>query len=1850
MLKKTYLLYAAGGALLLGLVCVAVFTRMASHDKRFTVYNPAFDAYLSAFTSGEISRKSDIVVQFAHDIVSRDAVGTDLSKSPFQFWPAISGKAVWRDTRTLVFQPETVLPSGKVYNATLAMAQVVPGISRELGSFHFQFGTRPQAAQVSLTQIRAVSNGDQTWQEVTGVIKTADYETPEQVEKILEANIPGKKLHVRWTHDDLSLVHTFTVDSLKRTDEAYTLKLKWKGDRADIRAEGEEVVEIPAAGVFKHLHTYSYAEPEPYAIVEFSDPVEANQDLNGLITLGDIPLRYTLDGNRVKLYPTRKVTGSAVLRIEAGILSEDGNPLLHPLQEAIAFEETKPEIRLIGKGVILPRSNSLPFVFEAVGLKAIDVRVIKIYEKNIPQFLQVNQLDENNELRRVGQLVVQKKIDLDPGKADLGTWNRHAIDLASLIQADPGAIYEVAIAFRRSYVIQGCDETETFEDRDVLALDGNWKTGAMEADNSFWDYYYEDYYDEIDDPCKRAFYNQSHIVRRNVLASDLGLISKRSDLGSWFAVTDLKTTLPVVGAKLDMYDYQHQLITTLTTDKNGEARIPGENTPYLLVASHNNQRGYLRLDDGSALSLSRFDTQGKTYVKGVKGFIYGERGVWRPGDQIYLTFILEDKGASLPAGHPVNFELVDPQGKVVDKQVRTEGLNGFFSFHTQTAADAVTGNYTARVRVGGAKFTQTIKVETIVPNRLKMELDFGSPYLVAKRTASGKLKAQWLTGLSAKGMESEVKVTLKPTTATFAGFSDYNFDDPVKEFNSEEKVLYKGKLNEYGEATITSNLSGLTGVVPGKLTANFVTRVFEPGGAFSIDRFSVPYYAYPVLAGVKTPKGDVARGMLLTDTDHTINIATVDPAGNPVSSTVEVALYKLSWAWWWEQSAGNVFSYEGTPNAELLSTATVTTVNGRGTWTLNVKYPDWGRYLIRLKDKNGHTAGKIIYMDWPGWAGRGQREDMGGAQMLSFSAEKELYNVGETVNLSIPTGAAGRALISIESGSRILQTHWIEAVKGTTRFSFKATPDMAPNIYVNISLLQPHAQTQNDLPIRMYGVIPLKVEDPATHLSPVISMPNELAPNSDYTVQVSEATGKAMTYTLAVVDEGLLGLTRYKAPDPWQTFYQREALDVKTWDLYDFVLGAYGGQLKSMLSIGGSDDPGGPEGRKADRFKPVVIFLGPFSLKPGQTASHAISIPNYVGSVRTMVVAGTPAGAYGATEKATPVKKALMVLGTLPRVLGPGERMQMPVSVFTTESALKDVTVSINASKQLLLDGPESQTIRFNQPGEKIITFQAGALSTLGKATVTFTARSGSETAVYQADIEIRNPNPRVYEVVAGTAGPTQTWTQAYKQPGMFGTNHGVLEVSALPPINLGRRLQYLIQYPYGCLEQTTSGAFPQLYLSTLMELTPQQKERTSQHIQAAIKRLRSFQLANGGFTYWPGQTANNDWGTSYAGHFLIEAEKAGYSLPAGMLDNWKKYQQEFARNWKMDAQTNLDAEIGQAYRLYLLALAGAPEVGAMNRLRQKSSLPYAVAWNLAAAYYLAGQQDVARKMVQTIPAEAQPLYGPNSYTYGSVLRDESVILQALSIMNMRDRATDLVKKISEKLSSDSWYSTHSTAFSLMAMARYVGDASVSKKVQFSYRINGGAWQEVNQNAPYWQVDFDPVAKGSVEVRNTQNTILFPRVITDGIPMQGDSTSASNGLAINIAYTTLEGTLINPVRIEQGTDVKISVNITNTSNRDYTNIALNQIFPSGWEIMNARMDDPTFVAAAGADYQDIRDDRVYTFFDLGAKKSVNFTIVINAAYLGRYYLPTTSAEAMYDKAINARTGGKWVQVVPSTQN
>ena len=1848
-------------AVIIAIAGIFYFTTSKGTKPGPSYINPAFGEYIASYTAGVLPSSTTVRIILAKEAVDSTMIGQESSVKLFSFSPSISGKTVWLDRRTVEFTPEARLTSGQVYEVKFGLSKLME-VPSELSSFEYTFQVIPQNFEVSVDNIKPYVKTELKRQKIEGTLATADFADNASVEKMLSPEQEGKNLNVTWTHNPDGKQHSFVVEDVARKDQASKVKLSVNGSPIGINRSEDEEVEIPSLSDFKLMQAKVVQSPNQYVVLQFSDPLKEKQTLEGLITIADLAsLEFEIHDNEIWVYPPVRQSGSKTIRIEAGIRNILDYKMKAATTAEVVFEQVAPAVRFTGKGSILPSTDGLVLPFEAVNLNAVDVTIVKIFENNILQFFQVNNLDGNRELRRVGKKILTKTIQLDnTGVTDLGKWNRFTLDLSKLISAEPGAIYQVKMNFKKAYSTYNCDGEEAESGEETSGqFDEYDEEYGYEYEGGYYDsydeYYYGDDYDweQRDNPCHSSYYTNSRAIQRNVLASDLGLTAKGGDDGNLLVfVNDLKTTQPLSGVQLEVYDFQQQLIGSITTDSEGKAGITSKEQPFAIVAKSGLQRGYLKVTNGDALSVSNFDVSGEVVQRGIKGFLYGDRGVWRPGDSLYLTFILEDKNKLLPSSHPVVFEMANPQGQVVNRLVRSSSENGFYKFATATSADAPTGNWTGRVKVGGTEFSQTLKIETVKPNRLKINLDFGTERFTSANV-TGKLDVKWLHGAPGRNLKAEFDMLLQKVPTEFAKYPEYIFEDPARTFYSEATPVFEGLTDDEGKATVNVSLES-NYAAPGFLNAVFRGKVFEESGNFSIDRFSIPYSPYESYVGIKVPEGEKYSGILYFDKPHKIEFATLDPSGNAISrNDVEISMYKLDWRWWWDNSEESLANYVEGSYSKLIKSGKVNTVNGKGSWTFEMKTgeQEYGRYFVRACDPvSGHCTGQIIYIDEPGWYSRSRGDDSrGGATMLSFATDKSSYNIGEKVNLTIPGGAqGGRALVSIENGSKVLQTYWVETQQGETKFSFDVTSQMAPNVYVHVALLQPHSQTINDLPIRLYGVASIRVEDPNTHLEPVINMPEVLEPGQEVTIKVSEKNKRKMTYTIAVVDEGLLDITRFKTPDAWSRFYAREALGVHTWDVFDDVMGAFGARIERLLAVGGDAEGAAKEDdARANRFKPVVKFFGPFTLD-GSSDEHKFIMPQYIGSVRTMVVAGYE-GAYGKTEKATPVRKPLMVLATLPRVLGPEETLKLPVTLFTQEKGIHNVRIDVKATGPITVAGGASKSIAMPASGDLTVDFDIAVKSEAGIAKIEVTASSGKFSATDIIEIEVRNPNLPVTKITESLLDAGKSWTAEAAPYGIAGTNTAVLEVSNMPPINLGSRLRYLIQYPHGCIEQTTSSVLPQLYLSQVKVLTEFEQKNVQRNITAGIERLKSFIQRDGGFGYWPGAEVSDPWGTTYAGHFLIEAEAKGYYVPADMLKRWKKYQKNKALEWRRN-DTYYNSDLMQAYRLYTLALAGAPEMGAMNRLREQPNLTSTAVWMLAASYAKAGQPEAAKKLIANLSTKIKP-YRELSYSYGSDVRDKALILETLVLLNDKTKAFELLKDISKYLSDYGyWMSTQETAFCLKAVGSFAG---LEKRgaLKFSYTLNG---KTVNASTELpiaqVQIPIKGLKKESIQIVNEGSGMLFTRLIQEGTPARGQEEDAQSNLSLSVRYTDADGKEINPVQLEQGAEFLAEVTVAHIGTRSsYENLALSQVFPSGWEINNLRLQgDEEFVKSSAFDYQDIRDDRVYTYFTLYTNERRTFRVMLTASYAGTYYLPAISCEAMYDKSIYARKKGQVVEVIKAT--
>ena len=1863
----------AAGLFLILLTVIAGFSSCKSNQKDI-IPSAEYAPYVNAYTGGVISQNSTIRIELTQDQPMVD-LNQELKDNPFSFSPSLKGKTYWVSNNTIEFVPEEgALKPGAFYEGTFRLGDFVD-VGKKLEEFNFSFRVQERNFSIHTDPITVTATQpDQVT--VTGEIRFSDVVKKEEVEKMLTAGSEKNKSYpVEITQTDHPTRYVFSISQITREAEDYQLEITAKGNPAGIDRTQNESILIPAKNSFRFLSAVRIDQPENGIEIIFSDPVSNTQDLKGLIDVPEVSSSiFQIKENKVFVYFEAGKLNKLTLNIHEGIRNSQDKPL--GTSHSISFSELnlKPQVEMATSAAILPDSKSLIIPFRAVNLYAVDLSVIRIFENNVLMFMQNNSLSSANELRRSGRLVYKKTLWLakDSSK-DVHRWEDYSIDLAGLIHQEPGAIYRVILSFRQEYSAYPCGGSENKEMQfaDNKSSDNLTKVSGetlSEDDEAVWDtpetyYYYNgsvpmDWsqyrWTERDNPCHPSYYmNSDRIAACNILASNLGMIVKRNSLNKlWIAVNNILDTKPVAKAQVTIYNFQLQPIGKGETNGEGLVEITPKGVPFIAVAEADKQKAYVRVVDGEEQSVSRFDVGGKDIQKGLKGFIYGERGVWRPGDTLHISFMLEDREKRIPDKHPVALEIYNPRGQFYTKMISTQGTNGFYTFAVPTQADDPTGLWNAYVKVGGTAFHKSLRIETIKPNRLKITLALPTILQASSKDVYAPLTSSWLTGATASRLKAKVEMSLSKVNTQFKNYGQYLFNNPATDFTTVRADVFNGVLDAEGRAGVNIQLPVATGA-PGMLNATFTTRVFEPGGDASIYSQTVPFSPFTSYVGINLnqPKGKYIE----TDKDHVFDIVTVNDQGQPVNrSNLEYKIYRISWSWWWENGEESFGTYINNSSITPVASGNLQTTGGKASFKFRINYPDWGRYLVYVKDReSGHATGGTVYIDWPDWRGRSNKTDPSGIKMLAFSLDKDSYEIGETATAIIPAAAGGRALVSLENGSTVLQQQWLEVSdQGDTKLTFKITPEMAPNVYLHISLLQPHAQTVNDLPIRMYGIAPVFVTNRQTILQPQIKMPEVLRPETDFNVTVSEKSGKPMTYTLAIVDDGLLDLTNFKTPDPWNEFYAREALGIRTWDMYDDVLGASGGRYSSLFSTGG-DASLKPADAKANRFKPVVKFIGPFYLAKGKQQTHTLKLPMYVGSVRAMVVAGQD-GAYGNAEKTAFVRTPLMLLSTLPRVLSTQEEITVPVNVFAMENQVKNVTVSLEASGAgVQITGNRQQSLTFDQPGDQLAYFTLKTGSKTGKATIHLTASGNGQQTKETIEIEVRNPNPVVTLRNSQWIEAGQEAELSYTLAGSSSANNQVqLEISRIPSVDISRRFDFLYNYQHHCTEQLTSKALPLLFVSQFKAVDEQEAEKIKANVQEAIRQIYARQLPNGGFVYWPGNAVADEWITSYTGMFLTLAQEKGYAVHPNVLNKWKRFQRAAAQNWRMPQEASnwqiWQSELQQAFRLYTLALAGAPEYGAMNRMKEQPGLSIQAKWRLAAAYALTGKMKPAGELVYNAETTVIP-YSSMNLIYGSSDRDEAMILETLILMKRDRDALQQAKKVSQNLAQENWFSTQSTAFALMAMGRLA--KQLSGTLDFTWSWNGKQQPAVKSAKAVFEKEIATSPKsGTVSVKNQGKGALSVDLITRTQLLNDTLPAIADNIRLDVKYTDMAGSPISVEDIRQGTDFMSAVTLSNISGTsDYSNLALTHIIPSGWEIYNERMIVPEASSSnsneantpeSSADkytYKDIRDDRVLTYFDLRRGESKTFTVRLQATYAGNFILPAIQCEAMYDAAVQART-------------
>jgi uncharacterized protein YfaS (alpha-2-macroglobulin family) len=1776
-----------------------------------------------------ISMSSNLDIVFREDMVISAVAGQILRENPFDFEPTVKGKAQWISASQLHFQPDSPWPAGQAFKVTLDGKKLF-GKQQNIKNASFKFRVAEQEIISADGDFEAVM-GQKNQVRYKGILTYAQAVKIEKVQKDLSLKGPAGKIRISIKTGDSPEKIIVTSDPVQRTSRGQTFTLSLPGEYTVSDSKWEKLFYLPAIGVFRVLGHMDMTDPEadkPSYGFRFSDPLRTDTDLSAFVTI-EPAMEYNVRVDQKYLIVSGLFdVGTAYhVTINKNFPSAYGTKLGEDFIAELTFSNIKPEIKWLSEGIYLPSSNQYKLQLKSVNVARARIRIFEIFSQNIAFFLQSNDLissnrrqyyysDELNDLNRVGKEIYNKQHPLTDTR---NRWIKTELDLSEVFKKATNSVFVIYVQFDKDDLTGKCTNS-----RDDLEPD---------------DLYFEDD-DYYSNPCDYGYYYENGTQSKILISSNIGLTIKKADDGIHVFATNVLSAQPAEGLELNMISYVNEKIETQRTDGEGHAFFKKEG---FYIYGQGLGIVLMKLNE-HPWQINNFDVSGANNSQnGTDVFMYTERGVHRPGDTVYLSAIIRMNRKLPSPRQPVLLEVKNPQGREVLNLKNEAGPNGHVVFEIPTNLDDPTGNWQAVMKVGDQEFTKTLKIETVKPNRLKVQIE-APDSVVSPQIIHGVVTSKYLFGAPAADLQTVIRATIRPLTFTCKEYSEYTFSTPNRHYDVNTDIVADGSLDSQGQMPFQYEASPYE--APSVLGITFNAAVSEKGGSFVEASSFTTFYPYDSNVGIRIP-ANMDRS-LKTGTTVELPVLVISTGRKPIAGhALQVTLYLNRSHWWYDYDNRDQQDFRSMSSTYQISQTTL--VSEKNPVSIPLKAEDRGQHYLEVEDlESGHVAGFFFYAS--PWADEVPPDKEKERNTLVITGDRKTYRIGDQAVLTFDTPDKSLVLFTLEQGTRLLDQRWIRANAGKTSVRFDITETMIPNCYAALSVQQPHAQTANDLPMRVYGVKTLYVENENTHLPLSMTVPDELRPNEKFKVSVTSKSKEA-SCTIAIIDEGLLDLTRFATPDPWQHYFQKIRLAVETCDNYDEIIGVLFPDIDKYISIGGGDEEAHEKRLgtvKVQRFKPVVLFQKPVTVPAGKTKSFEFTMPNYVGAVRVMVV-GASGHSYASIEKSVPVKKPLMILPTLPRVARPGDTFALPVSVFAMDPKIRHADVMVTVSDNLRVNGLDRQPVFFEKAGEKDIAFSISAGPATGAGKVTVKASSAGEKTDEVTDIPIDSANPFYTEAADTVIAKGESCALIPAPFGIEGTNHAKLAFSRIPDIQMGKRFNDLIQYPYGCIEQMISAALPQLYLPHLADMKPYQKQNATDHINLAMQKLAQFKLSSG-FAYWPDspnfKAQYSEWGTNYIGFFLIHAKALGYHVPDNLYDHW------LADAKGKAGKVNPKDHRYQTCRLFLLALAGEPQIGAMNLVRENylTDLDVLSRKLLGAAYSLSGQKNVAVEIDRAVPTEITH-YRELGETYGSDLRDRALLAYLCVKMDDLKTASPLLRSLAREFRPWGWYSTQETAMTILALGTY-HEASpfTGGGVKFSLKMENQKPEAMELTGYQKVIDIDNQWNRKIIVQNESANPLFVTLFTEGIPLESRIKTEHSGIQLTRNFYDEDGRPITVDSRESGQPFWVIYTVESLYRQRLENLALSSVFPTGWEIINFRMTGEPFpgwiqrMGLSDGDFMDIRDDRINWFFGLPTSGKVVLGTKINPSFRGDYVLPPVTVEAMYSPEYYARIQGGRVKV------
>lgn len=1336
---------------------------------------------------------------------------------------------------------------------------------------------------------------------------------------------------------------------------------------------------------------------------------------------------------------------------------------------------------------------------------------------------------------------------------------------------------------------------------------------------------------------------------RFISLSDLGLIAKEGQEKLYVFANSIKTAAPADKVNISVYAANNQLIGTGVTNGEGVAEIAYSRKdfsgfkPTMVIAKTADDFNYLPFNN-TRVNTSRFDVGGKrTNPSGLDAFVYAERDIYRPGEKISFSVIIRDKQWNTPGQIPLKLKFLLPNGKELRSFRKNLNEEGSMEGSIDLAGSAITGGYMLEVYTSNDLLlaSKSFSVEEFVPDRIRITTKLSSEYLRPGEKAALSINAMNFFGPPAANRKYETEIQVKQRYFSSEKFSDYDFT-LANQTSFFDKIVKEGRTDENGNASESYEVPA-TYANMGSLKANFYTTVFDETGrpvsrAASVDIFTQDvflgikrdwYYYYPLNQPVK------------------FQLAAVNKDGNAVNATAKIVVIKHEYKTVLSRS-GSYFRYESQKEDKLMDESQLT-VGAGTTYTYVPRSP--GDYELRIYHPGANAYVSKSFYSYGSYGGNNNSFEVNTEGNIEVQLDKKSYSTGEPVKALFKAPFNGKMLVTVET-DRLVSYQYVNVENRTASLDLKLTGEHVPNAYITATLIKPHEVS--DIPLTVaHGFQNITVEEKNRKIPVEIVATSKVRSKTRQKVKVKAAPGSYVT--LSAVDNGVLQVTDFKTPDPYDYFYQKKALQVTAYDLYPLLFAEIRARMSSTGGDGGLSMEKRVNPMPAKRIKVVSFWSGIVKANSSGEASFEFDVPQFSGELRLMAVS-YKGQRFGSASNTMTVADPIVISTALPRFLSPGDTVSVPVTISNTTEKAATVTASISVDNGAVkVVHGNNQSISLNAKSEGRASFSLVADPKIGVGSITVMVNGLGEKFTEVTEISVRPPSTLQKVTGAGIVegGSTQKLSIGLRDF-IPGTTNYELVVSRSPALELGEQLRYLVQYPYGCTEQTVSAAFPQLYygdLADLMQLNKQQKSNANTNIIEAIRKIKMRQLYNGALTLWDGVGTEDWWTTIYAAHFLLEARKAGFEVDNSLLETMLNYISNRLKNKELITyyynrdQNRKIAPKEVSYGLYVLALAGRSNVPAMNYYKSNPGiLALDSRYLLSAAYAIAGDK---KSFAALLPASfsGEVSVPQTGGSYYSDVRDEAIALNVLIDVDPGNQQIGaMVKHVSEKLRARQWLSTQERAFAFLALgkhARLANQSTATAEIKVGGKVVGKA-----ENGQ-WRGDMSVLKGNEVEVVTKGNGRLYYFWQAEGISASGGYKEEDSYLKVRRQFFDRNGSPLSGDVFRQNDLVIIGITLEKSFSSIIENVVITDLLPAGFEIENPRTKEIPGMDwirnASTPTALDVRDDRIHFFVNATAARQVYY-YAVRAVSPGRYRMGPVSADAMYNGEYHSYHGARSIRI------